>query len=69
VPVEELKDGNRRIERRRPFDGRLVPDRVHDPDLSPAASACDVRVIGSSTIHEKPRSPRSSQKRIDIDRA
>ena len=28
------------------------------------ARACDVRVIGSSTIHENPCGPRSSQKRI-----
>ena len=31
---------------------------------SPVASACDVRVMGSSTIHENPWRPRSSQKRI-----
>ena len=34
-----------------------------------AARACDVRVIGSSTIHEKPRPPRSSHMRISTARA
>ena len=30
------------------------------------ARACEVRVIGSSTIHEKPSAPKSSQKRSSI---
>ena len=52
---------------------RRAPARVAPGSTSQtrpsAASACDVRVIGSSTSHENPSSPRSSQKRISTMRA
>ena len=52
VPVEQLDDSSR--------TGSTSQTRAS------SASACEVRVAGSSTIHEKPASPRSSQSSILI---
>ncbi len=69
VAVEELEDGDRVAELAcaRESAGSCRTGSTSQTRPS-AASACDVRVIGSSTIHEKPCAPRSSQKRIVIER-